>query len=125
MPPSASSNGGAGRRSGLERRDQIDQDRLLAAVGELLADHLDRRLALILAGQHAGVGLEHPQRRRAGLGHGLVQSRQRLVQTPAEIEHHRPVVAVQRAQRLALVEAGEGGVEIVAVHRAPAAPRHR
>ena len=109
------------RRTGLERRDQIDQDRLLAAVGELLADHLDRRLALILAGQHVGIGLEHPQRRRAGIGHGLAQSRQRLVQTPSEIEHHRPVVAVERAQRLALVEAGEGGVEVVAV---PARQQH-
>ena len=44
--------------AGLEVGHQIDQHRLLAPIGELLAHHLDRFVAPALAGQHACVGLD-------------------------------------------------------------------
>ena len=98
MPPVASSNGSCGRAAGLERGQQIGDHGQLAPIGELLADDLDRLLLTTLAGQHAGVGLQHAHRRRAGLRHRAAQNRHRLLQVPAQIEHHRLVIAVQRAR---------------------------
>ena len=103
MPPVASSNGGCGlppASSVASRSTSTGSSPRSASCWRTSSI----AACAALAGQHAGVGLQHAHRRRAGLRHGAAQSRHRLVQAPAQVEHHRLVIAVQRAQRLALVE---------------------
>ena len=115
MPPAASANGGFGLPPPSRLGDQIGEHGLLAPIGQLPAHDLDGCVAPALTGQHARVSLHHAHGRRAGLGHRGGQRRHRLVEASAQVEHHCLVIAVQRAQRLALVEARQRLVEGVAI----------